>query len=146
MRISSPKLKSNNGFTLIELLIVLIIVSILAVLAVTQYANMVEKSRVTAAKSVLWEIRVAFGQKVLNSRVRPTKLIDLDLHTDLAPRSCNSDTYYKYSLRITTAAEKEYGVATRCTTSGSKYPPGKKAYEITLDLNNSTWSGTKGFK
>ncbi len=129
----------NNGFTLIELLIVLIIVGVLAVITVTQWSNIGEKSRITEARRVLWEIRVSWAQAVMNSRIPPSKLSDLGLNSDLAPVNCKPAHYFRYNMNST------HAWATRCTINGRK-PQAKKEYKILLDLHNSSWSGTSGFK
>ncbi|MBU0650928.1 prepilin-type N-terminal cleavage/methylation domain-containing protein [bacterium] len=50
-----------KGFTLIEVLIVILIVGILASLAMPQYTKLVEKAKVSEAKTMLSAIRTAEG-------------------------------------------------------------------------------------
>jgi prepilin-type N-terminal cleavage/methylation domain-containing protein len=131
--------KSNKGFTIIELLIVLIIVTVLASTAVVQYGRVFEKARADEAKQNLWEIRVAWGQYVMNHRDPPTSLSDLSLSVEAIPPQCGSRlSFFSYDFNST------HAIATRCVNSGKK-PQGKKVYSVTLNLENSTWGGTPGY-
>jgi len=135
--------KLNKGFTILELVIVLIIVTILVSLGIFQYSRVYEKTRADEARQSLWEIRVAWGQYTMNNRDPYIQFEDLKLSQDLFPKSCQGQgvvkQYFQYDINRT------HAIATRCTNVGSKKPRGRQAYEINIDLENSTWGGTFGY-
>jgi prepilin-type N-terminal cleavage/methylation domain-containing protein len=127
-------LKLNKGFTLIELSIVIVIVGILATVAVAHYRQVFEKGRAEEAKQNLWEIRVAWGQYVMDHRDALSDFSDLALNSTSFPRNCRDERYFRYSINDT------HAIAVRCTSAG-KPPQGKFDYQISLNLDNGTWSG-----
>ncbi|TAM41778.1 prepilin-type N-terminal cleavage/methylation domain-containing protein [bacterium] len=63
--LTSPNKK--HGFTLIEIIIVIIIVGILAAIGITQYSNVVEKSRLAEAKVHIGAMRQLAYEYYLNN-------------------------------------------------------------------------------
>ena len=135
---------SNKGLTLIELLVVIIIVGILATVGFTYYQGIAERSRTSEAKNALWEIRIAWGQSVMNSRRAPVTLSDIGLDLSVNgtgfPSNCRRERWFKYDIE--TSGSSPLAIATRCT-AGGKAPNGP-SYRVTIDLNNGTWGGTPG--
>lgn len=130
--------RSNKGFTLIEFIVVVVIAGVLATIAVVHYSGLFEKARTDEAKQGLWEVRVAWGQYSLDHRNPPGGMADLGLSAVEFPVNCRPEKYFRYSLNSTHAS------ATRCTSNG-KPPQGNIAYTISLNLMNSSWSGTPGY-
>ncbi|HOU36127.1 MAG TPA: prepilin-type N-terminal cleavage/methylation domain-containing protein [Candidatus Omnitrophota bacterium] len=131
--------KSNKGFSLIEAVVVVVIVGILATAAFVKYMFVFEKARADIAKQALWEIKVAWGQYILNFRDQSVTFSDLNLDRKEFPHNCAQDNhFFRYDINST------HAIATRCT-SGGKKPQGNQAYTVTLNLENSTWGGTPGY-
>jgi prepilin-type N-terminal cleavage/methylation domain-containing protein len=55
----TPKILLNRGFTLIEIIVVIILIAILASLAIPGYRKLMEKAKITEAKTVLTSIVTA---------------------------------------------------------------------------------------
>lgn len=131
--------RSSKGATFLEMVVVIVIIGVLASLGFAHYAHICEKARVDSAKQTLWEIRVAWGQYIMNYRDNDVTFQDLNLTPHEAfPSSCRPEQYFRYGLSRT------HAIATRCTRAG-KPPQGPRAYEVTLNLENSTWGGTPGY-
>jgi len=113
-------------------------VGILAAMGFMHYSFIFEKARADSAKQALWEIKIAWGQYILNHRGDSVSFSDLNLPSKEFPSFCREEQFFRYSLNST------HAIATRCTTGG-KSPQGRQAYIISLNLDNSTWSGTEGY-
>lgn len=77
MKRQPRKAKSSLGFTLIELLVALAIVGLLVSLAVPRYFGSVDKSKETALKHNLHEVRQAIDQHLADTGRYPDSLDDL---------------------------------------------------------------------
>ncbi|OED35374.1 hypothetical protein AB834_04605 [PVC group bacterium (ex Bugula neritina AB1)] len=72
-------MKNNRGFTMIEVLMVVLVVGILASLAMPQYTKVVEKAKMSEAKTVLSAIRTAEGVYFMEYDAYTDDLTKLDL-------------------------------------------------------------------
>ena len=115
----------NKGFTLLEIIVVLIILGIIATLAFTQYQGIIEKSRISEAKTTLGALRTmitAYYEEHDGNYPSADEMV-----TQLAlPGSCTDTHYFSYSHDASGT-----GTATRCT-SGGKGPQGPSDYTVTL--------------
>ncbi len=72
-RFSSLKRTNSHGFTLVELMIVVVIIAVIAAIAIPRFANLILKSKESATKGGLGELRAAlsiyFGD---NDQIYPT--------------------------------------------------------------------------
>lgn len=141
-------MNSRKAFSMIEILVVVILAGILAALGMSSYRTAMEKGRVSEAKSGLMEMRSIRSNYYLEKNVSGTVSWNTlrswaedqdDGHTlDKLPTSCSQDdSYYAYSINDT------HVLAERCTHGGK--PPAGPKYTISLNLENGTWSGTKGY-
>jgi prepilin-type N-terminal cleavage/methylation domain-containing protein len=93
------------GFTLIEITIVLLLIGILAAMAITTYRMMVDKARITQAKTVLGHL----------TKTEATYFSDHDRYTDnivllnFDPVRYN---YYEISVTLDNDAKNYMGTAT----------------------------------
>ena len=95
----------RRGFTLIELAIVLLLIGILSTLAVTTYRKMVEKARMTQAKTVLMHL----------TKTQAIYYSDHDEYTDnvvLLDFDPVKYPYYTVSVVLDNAAQEYLGIAT----------------------------------
>lgn len=74
---------NKKGFTLIEVLMVVLIVGILASLAMPRYTKVVEKAKMSEAKTVLSAIRTAEGIYFMEFDKYTATLADLDLDDNI---------------------------------------------------------------
>jgi prepilin-type N-terminal cleavage/methylation domain-containing protein len=85
----------NKGFTLIEVLMVVLIVGILASLAMPQYTKVVEKAKMSEAKTVLSAIRTSEGVYFMENDSYTETLASLDLDAGVY-----ADGLFSYSLKL----------------------------------------------
>jgi Tfp pilus assembly protein PilE len=112
---------------LVELIIVIIIVGILASLGLTQYNEVVEKSRTTEAKVRIGTMRTFVYQYYLENGSLD-ELTSADVGAD---NTCHSTDYYRYHVgNESTSTYARLGAA-RCT-SGGKAPNVSKWYYFYL--------------
>ncbi|MCP2500501.1 MAG: prepilin-type N-terminal cleavage/methylation domain-containing protein [Deltaproteobacteria bacterium] len=96
---------ARRGFTLIEITIVLLLIGILATLAVSTYRNMVNKARMTQAKTVLGHL----------TKTEATYFSDHDRYTDnvtLLDFDPVKYPYYNVSVILDNDARNYLGIAT----------------------------------
>jgi len=125
-------LKETKAFTLVELIIVVIIVGILASLGLTQYSQIVEKSRLAEANLRIGVMRAFAHEYYLNNGDMST-ITNADL--GISSTACASTDFYSYYV-------KPYSnyvdlLASRCT-SGGKAPNASKGYVYGLKYYPST--------
>lgn len=77
------KIMNRKGFTLIEVLMVVLIIGILASLALPQYTKVVERAKISEARSSLAAMRTAQNIYYLENDSYATALSDLSLETTL---------------------------------------------------------------
>lgn len=131
--------KVTGGLTLLELVTVIFIVGILSTLGFVQFGKMVEKSRTAEAKMILGQLRTAQRAYYLKNGSYSTSM---DLGID-APTICVSTHYFYYS--IPSASDSDFILmATRCTSSDGKSPPGSSDFNITVDADGD-WDGAEGY-
>ncbi|MCK9432714.1 MAG: prepilin-type N-terminal cleavage/methylation domain-containing protein [Candidatus Omnitrophica bacterium] len=125
-------ISSKRSFTLVELIIVIIIVGILAALGLTQYNQVVEKSRTTEAKVRIGVMRDLAYEYYLNNGDM-SGMTDSDVG---AVGSCSTaGGYYWYQAWV--ASTYVSLAAVRCT-SGGKPPDASKGYVYYLSYYPST--------
>jgi prepilin-type N-terminal cleavage/methylation domain-containing protein len=95
----------RRGFTLIEIAIVLVLIGILAVMAITTYRMMINKARMTQAKTVLSHL----------TKTETTYFSDYDRYTDnivLLDFDPVKYDYYQVSVILDNDAKNYTGIAT----------------------------------
>jgi prepilin-type N-terminal cleavage/methylation domain-containing protein len=107
--------QNKKSFTLVELIIVVIIVGILASLGLTQYSNVVEKSRLAEAKTRIGTMRQLAYSYYLEKGVFGT-ITNEDVGVD---NTCRTSDYFSYRVGIT--SDHLVLAADRCTGGGK--PP-----------------------
>jgi prepilin-type N-terminal cleavage/methylation domain-containing protein len=130
-------LRKVEAFTLVELIIVVIIVGILASLGLTQYSQIVEKSRLAEAKVNIGVMRQLAHEYYLNNGDMSGITSD-----DVGGAGvCNSGSFYRYIVGGKTATEVALD-AYRCT-SGGKSPNASRQYVFWMvyvpSTGQSTW-------
>jgi len=96
---------SRHGFTLIEIALVLVLVGILSAMAVTAYRMMINKARMTQAKTVLGHL----------TKTEATYFSDHDRYTDnvtLLDYDPVKYNYYEISVVLDNDAKNYTGIAT----------------------------------
>ena len=112
---------SIRSFTLVELIIVIIVVGILAALGLTQYEQVVEKSRLAEAKVFIGTMRnYAYKYQLANGSFEGMTAADVGVES-----VCTSRSYFSYSLGNSTTFVSL--IANRCS-SGGKEPNTDKGY------------------
>jgi prepilin-type N-terminal cleavage/methylation domain-containing protein len=94
-----------RGFTLIEIAIVLVLIGILAAMAITTYRMMINKARITQAKTVLGHL----------TKTEATYFSDHDRYTDnivLLDFDPVKYDYYQVSVILDNDAKNYTGIAT----------------------------------
>jgi len=97
--------RGRGGFTLIEISLVLVLIGILAAMAVTTYSMMVNKARITQAKTVLGHL----------TKTEATYFSDHDRYTDnvsLLDFDPVKYDYYRVSVVLDNDAKNYTGTAT----------------------------------
>ena len=130
-----PLLKfSSRSFTLVELIIVIIIVGILAALGISQYSNLVEKSRLAEAKVRIGTMRQLVYEYYMNNGTL-TGLSDPAVGVNW---TCTPTSYYRFMTGALTSTRVNL-YAGRCTSgSGGKTPNVSREYYFYLSFNPST--------
>jgi prepilin-type N-terminal cleavage/methylation domain-containing protein len=122
--VSPRPLKKIKSFTLVELIIVVIIVGILASLGLTQYSQIVEKSRLAEAK-----IRIGVMKNLAYQYYLEKGTLATITSADVDGSSCNSNSYYSYTTWGAAANYIRLN-AVRCGVgSGGKEPNVTRQYQ-----------------
>jgi len=129
-------LRKVKSFTLVELIIVVIIVGILASLGLTQYSNVVEKSRLAEAKVRIRVMRnFAYEYYLNNGSMSGSTNADMGVDN-----TCSSTDFYRYGINPSSTWVNL--IATRCPTGG-KPPNTSRSYLFYLRFypgtGQSTW-------
>ncbi|GAB4028355.1 MAG: hypothetical protein Fur0012_00510 [Elusimicrobiota bacterium] len=116
----------KKGFTLIELLVVVLIISILAAVGIPQYFKVVEKARVSEAKSMFSNIKASEERVLAKAGSYTNNFGDLDIILkDSSGNDCLqiAPCQMKYfSFTLTANAAIEYSIiATRNEGAPARY-------------------------
>ncbi len=126
--------EKEHGFTLIELIVVIIIVGILAAIGISQYSNLVEKSRLAEAKIRIGAMRqLAYEYYMENQDMTNIRYADVGVDY-----TCSASSFYKYWVNSTSTFVNL--IAERCT-DGGKAPYGTRPYRYALMFYPSTGQG-----
>lgn len=142
----------KEAFTIIEILIVLVIFAVLSTLAISQYNQMVEKSRGAEARMSLGAIRTAEAAYRMDWDSCTSTDSEIGIGTTVnddfpgpAAANCIGRNYFWYNVTAS-SADGFTAVATRCTSGASKVPQGKAAYTVTLVTDfvtgDDVWTST----
>jgi prepilin-type N-terminal cleavage/methylation domain-containing protein len=126
-------LRKVEAFTLVELIIVVIIVGILASLGLTQYANVVEKTRMTEAKMNIGVMRkLMYEYSLQNGDATSITSGDLGVGTGSSdiPSSCRSTDYFSYTY-WGSGGGGLWLVAARCSSGGKA--PQHSCYRVAMN-------------
>ena len=110
---------NKKGFTLIEVLLVVLVVGVLASLAMPQYTKVVEKAKMSEAKTVLSAIRTAEGVYFMEFDEYTSDMDNLDLDDAIS----DSDLF-AYEITLSgTNADSTFGI--KATRSGGAFDGGE---------------------
>ncbi len=112
----------KKAFTLIEIIIVIIIVGILAALGISQYSIIVERGRITEAKTRLGTMRQLAQEYYLNNGT-VTGITNADVGV---VQACSSSSFFSYYV-MQDCCNRVLLRADRCT-SGGKPPVASRPY------------------
>ncbi len=130
----------KRAFTLLELIIVIIIVGILAVVGLTQYTNVLEKSRQSEARAAIGVIREnALSYRLDKGTTTGMTDSNVGIGSDI-PSSCAATHYFYYHIDYN--SDPSLHIAGCRCTSGGKFPQGTSGggQGIWLDYNVQTGS------
>ena len=148
----------RRGFTLLELLIVIIIVGIMATLGLSQYSQVVERSRGAEARQILGQMRSVCaaiyieGENVTKCTEHDGAALGLGSSTDgklpsTADNGCNTSHYFSYAV-VGNGTTGITMTATRCTDLG-KHPNKPSGGSLALWANFETgdvgWNSPNGY-
>ncbi|NLI10834.1 MAG: prepilin-type N-terminal cleavage/methylation domain-containing protein [Elusimicrobia bacterium] len=117
---------NKKGFTLIELLVVVLIISILAAVGIPQYFKVVEKARVSEAKSMFTNIKASQERFLAKGGTYTNNFGDLDIILkDFAGNDCSQIApcqmkYFTFTLTANGAVDFSI-IATRNDGSPARY-------------------------
>ncbi len=123
----------KKGFTLLELIVVIIILGILATLGFSQYAKMIEKSRISEAKMILGQIRAAQAAYKVEYNSYTATMANLPVEVNTY---CDSEHYFSYSTDDNTAK------AQRCGGGGKTPNYTGTSYNVIVGFQPGTFSGS----
>jgi len=126
----------KKAFTLIELVIVIIIIGILGIIAITQYANLNERTRRSEFNRVISLIRTAQLAYYNEEKKFTDNLVDLSSYIKLPPQDCNQQSHW-FSYRLGSTINCPQGLTSPCFSlyaercvSGGKNPPASSTYTL----------------
>ena len=146
----------NKGFTLLELLIVIIIVGVMATLGLSQYSQVVERSRGAEARQILGQMRsicaAIYMEEETNARCLAAggSALGLGAASDgrIPNAACNQSHYFRYTIAASNGTQGMDYTATRCN-AGGKIPQATGVRTLTLWANYQTgrsdWVSPNGY-
>lgn len=129
----------RSGFTMLELLMVVIIVGVLAALAIPQYANFVERARVSEGANMIGAIKSAQSLYRLENATYAAAIGNLTITFP-----AGGTTYWGYAITASSATTYTITATRTAVPAGNAYIGDTITYAWD-DATGGTWGGDHPF-